>query len=106
MGSALQRRIFISSIAKYNNSSTLGPDKLSWRHLKCIVKNNWYLEKIIAIADMCFELGYWPSHFKISMSIIISKPNKELYNSSKLFRPIVLLNILGKLIKKVIDNRL
>ena len=29
-----------------------------------------------------------------------------LYNSSKIFRPIVLLNMLGKLIKKVIGERL
>ena len=40
------------------------------------------------------------------MSIIIPKHNKELYNSSKSFQPIALLNTLGKLIKKVIDNRL
>jgi len=45
-------------------------------------------------------------YFKILTSIIISKPNKALYDISKMFRPIVLLNILGKLIKKVIDKRL
>jgi len=40
------------------------------------------------------------------MSIIISKPNKESYNSFKSFRPIVLLNTVGKLIEKVIGERL
>ena len=55
---------------------------------------------------MCFELGYWPSHFKTSTSIIIPKPNKELYDSPKAFRPIVLLNMIGKLIQKVIGERL
>jgi len=97
---------FVSSITKCNNSSTSDPNKLSWRYLKCIVKNNSCLRKIINIANECFELGHWPSHFKISMSIIISKPNKESYDSSKSFWPIILLNTLGKLIKKVIDNRL
>ena len=97
---------FIRSIAKYNNLSTPGPNKLSWRYLKCIVKNNSCLKRIINIADMCFELGHWPSHFKISMSIIILKPNTELYDSPKSFRPIVFLNTLRKLIKKVIGNRL
>jgi len=38
--------------------------------------------------------------------IVISKPNKKSYNSPKSFRPIVLLNIMGKLIKKVIGERL
>ena len=55
---------------------------------------------------MHFEPGHWPSHFKTSMTIIILKSNKELYNSPKSFRPIVFLNILEKLIKKVISEHL
>jgi len=38
--------------------------------------------------------------------IIIPKPNKLSYDSPKSFRPIVLLNTLGKLIKKVIGERI
>jgi len=38
--------------------------------------------------------------------VVIPKPNKQLYNSPKSFRPIVLLNMLGKLIEKVIGERL
>lgn len=38
--------------------------------------------------------------------IVIPKPNKKSYNSSKSFRPIVLLNTMGKLIEKVIGERL
>jgi len=48
-----------------------------------------------------FKLGFWPSHFKTSSTIIIPKPNKESYDFPKSFRPIVLLNTLGKLIEKV-----
>ena len=40
------------------------------------------------------------------MSIIIPKPNKELYDSPKDFQPIMLLNTIGKLIEKVIGKRL
>jgi len=40
------------------------------------------------------------------MLIIISKPNKEAYNTPKVFRPIILLNTMGKLIKKVISHHL
>ena len=46
----------ISSINKCNILSSLGLDKLTWRHLKCIIKDNMYLKKIINIADTCFEL--------------------------------------------------
>jgi len=38
--------------------------------------------------------------------VIIPKPNKPLYDSPKSFCPIVLLNTIGKLIEKVIGERL
>ena len=49
---------FISSIAKYNNLSTLGLDKLSWKHLKSIIKDKLCLKRIINIANTCFKLGH------------------------------------------------
>ena len=65
-----------------------------------------YLQNIINIADACIDLEHWPSHFKMSLSIIILKSNKVSYDTLKAFRPIVLLNMLGKLIEKVIGNKL
>jgi len=44
------------------------------------------------IANVCFELGHWPLHFKVSTSIIIPKPNKKSYDSLKAFKPIILLD--------------
>ena len=95
---------FTNSIAKCNNLLTPGSDKLLWKHLKNIIKDKAYLKRIINIIDVCFELGYWPSHFKTSTFIVIPKPNKESYDSPKSFRPIVLLNTIGKLIEKVISG--
>jgi len=40
------------------------------------------------------------------MMVVIPKPNKQSYNSLKSFRPIILLNTVGKLIKKVIGKKL
>jgi len=83
---------------------TPGPDKLSLRHLKFIMNDGDCITNVIKIANACIDLEYWPNHFKISFTVIIL--NKLSYNSPKLFRPIVLLNTLGKLIKKVIGERL
>ena len=83
-----------------------GPDKLSWNHLKLILNQNECLSNIANIANTCINLGHWPNHFKKSLIVIIPKPNKQLYNHPKSFWSIVLLNMLGKLIKKVIDERL
>ena len=57
-------------------------------------------------ADACINLGHWPEYFKISTTIVIPKPNKQSYDNPKSFRPIVLLNTLGKLIEKVIAERI
>jgi len=97
---------FTSTIVKYNDMSAPGSDKLSWRHLKHIIKDKNCLKNIIAIANAYFEVRYWPNHFKSSTTIVIPKLNKMLYDTPKSFRPIVLLKILGKLIEKVISDRL
>jgi len=96
----------MKAIDKCNNLSASGPDRLSWSYLKCIIKNKTCLGKIISITNACFELGLWPLYFKYSIIIIIPKPNKESYDSPKSFWSIVLLNMLGKLIEKVISKHL
>ena len=93
-------------IRSTSNSSIPGLDKLLWNHLKSVLKHDNCLTNIIKIANTCINLGYWPNHFKRLTMVIIPKPNKLSYNSSKLFRPIFLLNTLGKLIEKVIGDRL
>ena len=79
---------------------------MSWHHWKFIIKNDDCLSKIINIADACINLGYWPNYFKISTTVIIPKLNKTSYDNPKAFHPIILLNTLGKLIEKVIAERI
>ena len=97
---------FKSFIMKYNKSSTSGPKKLSWRYLKAIVNDSTYLKNFINIDNMCINLGYWLLHFKTSSSIIIPKLNKAFYDSPKMFRLIMLLNTISKLIENIIGKRL
>ena len=49
---------FTSIIIKYNNLSASEPDKLSWRHLKSIIKDKICLSNIIAITNICFNLEH------------------------------------------------
>jgi len=77
-----------------------------WCHLKAILKQDACLVHITNIVDVCINLGYWPNHFKWSSTVIIPKPNKPAYDNPKYFQPIILLNTLGKLIEKVITDRL
>jgi len=84
--------------------SALGPDKLTWSHIKLIIKDKDCIAKLINIANTCIELGYWPSHFKSSTMVITPKPNKSTYNLPKSYHPIVLLNTIIKLFKKMIEE--
>jgi len=93
---------FLSAISSCADSSAPGPDRLTWHHWKNIIKDDSCLLNVINIADACINLGHWPNHFKLSSMVIIPKPNKSSYDNPKAFRPIVLLNTLGKLIEKVI----
>ena len=62
----------------------------------------------ISLISLMYALTQVTGHLisKKSLSIIISKPNKMAYDFLKIFQPIVLLNTLGKLIEKVICERL
>ena len=97
---------FKSTINKCNNFFTPRPNCILWKHLKSIVKNEKCLNNFVNITNICITLSHWLDHFKKSLSIIILKPNKVLYSFSKMFRPIILLNMLEKLIKKVISEHL
>ena len=97
---------FMDTIAKCSSSSTLGPDHILWRHLKALISHNICLERLVHIANACITLEYWLSHFKSTNTVVIPKPNKMLHNTLSSFRPIILLNTTGKLVEKVISNRL
>ena len=97
---------FTHTIINCNDLSAPGPERVSWGHLKHVIKNKSCLRNIICIMNACFNLGHWPNHFKKSTTIVIPKPNKFTYNLLKSFRLIVFLNTLGKLIKKLIGERL
>jgi len=96
----------IDAIEKCNNSSAPGPDKLTWSHIKSVIKNKECIFKLLDIANMCIDLGHWLSYFKMSTMVIIPKLNKSAYDSLKAYCPIVLLNMIGKLFKKMIGERL
>ncbi|KAF8689775.1 hypothetical protein AX14_003166 [Amanita brunnescens Koide BX004] len=88
------------------NSSAPGPDHVTWRHLKLALSIPETDMAVMTLFNKVCATGVWPSHFKESVSVIIPKPNKPDYTIPKAYRPIALLNTLGKLLTKVLTNRL
>ena len=54
----------------------------------------------------CVRLSYHPNRFKSAKTIVFRKKDKEAYNVPKSWRPIALLSSLGKMLEKLIANRL
>jgi len=46
------------AIEKCNNLLAPRPDKLSWRHIKIIIRNKECSSKLINIANACIDLGH------------------------------------------------
>ena len=83
--SSFSKKEFKQAISKCNDSSLPGLNKLTWHHLKSIIKQDNCLVNIINITDSCINLGHWTNYFKCLSTVIIPKPNKTMYDQSKAF---------------------
>jgi hypothetical protein len=88
------------------HNSSPGPDHITWSYLKYWCGSKEVTSLFTHIVNTCIHVGHWPMHFKESLSVIIPKPGKASYSTPKSFRPIVLLNTLGKLVEKMLARRL
>ncbi|KAF8673613.1 hypothetical protein AX14_005342 [Amanita brunnescens Koide BX004] len=102
----ISRQEILDMIKLTSNSSAPGPDHVTWHHLKAIVQVDNALTAIQTLFNNVCSHGVWPSWFSESISIIIPKPKKPDYTVPKAYRPIPLLNTLGKLLTKIIANRM
>ncbi|KAF8634021.1 hypothetical protein AX14_010691 [Amanita brunnescens Koide BX004] len=89
------------AIALTSNASAPGPDRITWEILKMAFQVHNAPEGLCHLFNQIRVSGVWPSWFKQSTCVIIPKPNKPRYNVPKAFRPISLLNTIGKLLTKV-----
>ena len=64
------------------------------------------LPSLHRLFNACLQLGYCPKHFKETVTVVLRKQGKDNYTQPKSYRPIALLNTLGKALEAVIANRL
>ena len=58
------------------------------------------------IFNWSLRLGYCPAHFRQSTTIVLRKPGKDDYTVPKAYRPIALLNTMGKIMDAIIARRI
>lgn len=119
--SPITEREIREALSDTSNFSAPGPDNLSWFWLKRIITDLSDCEcgspehagqhtnieaRVAAYYNACIQYAIHPTIFKKSRTVVIPKPNKPDYSKAKAYRPIVLLNCLGKLMEKVIARRM
>ena len=80
-----------------------GPSKLRKNHFLNLPNN--ILHNITHIFNSCLAVGYYPKQFKHAHIICIHKPGTEKHDPLN-YRPISLLNTLGKIFGKIINRKL
>lgn len=81
-----------------------GEDGIPNRILKSII--DLILPYLYVIFNACLSTGYCPTHFRSSITVVLRKPGKPDYTITKAYRPIALLNTIGKALEFIIAKRI
>jgi len=64
------------------------------------------LPLLLPLYNLCMEHSHHCEAFRHSVTVVLRKPNKSDYQQAKAYRPVALLNTLGKALESVIARRL
>jgi len=87
-----------------SNTSAPGPMGVSYRALKWA----WAVAapEILLVLKWSLSLGTHHCQWKSAITVVIPKPNKPSYSNPRAYRPIQLLECLGKLLEKIVAKRI
>jgi hypothetical protein len=87
-------------LRKAANRSAPGQSGHTWTVLKWAWEAD--SERIVGLLEACLKAGHHPRLWKEAVVCVIPKPKRSDYTLAKNFRPISLLECLGKLLEKVV----
>jgi hypothetical protein len=87
-----------------SNTSAPGKSGHGWK----LVKWAWEACPVwfVVLFNSCLDVGIHPRAWKTAMIAVVPKPGKTDYSLPKSYRPLALLECLGKLLEKVITKRI
>ena len=100
----IQEKEVYEAIRHTANDKAPGPDQIPNRILKLIEK--WLTPHLLKIFNASIRNGYHPKAWKASITIALRKEGKEDYTTVDSYRPIALLNTMGKLLEIIMARRI
>ncbi|OOQ82702.1 putative reverse transcriptase [Penicillium brasilianum] len=83
-----------------------GEDGIPNRVWKILAENDHFVAILTAIFDACMRTGHNPRHFQASITVTLRKGGPRDFRMPKSYRPVALLNTLGKILESVVATRI
>ncbi|KAI5116493.1 hypothetical protein M0805_008263 [Coniferiporia weirii] len=93
-----------AALSGTSNLSAPGPSGISYRPLKWVIMH--YPAEVLTLFNDCLRLGHHPECWRAAKVVMLRKPNKKDPFSPRSYQPITLEETLGKLLEKIVANRL
>jgi ribonuclease HI len=83
------------------------PNKV-WRLLadEASTSRRVFMTTLLDIFNACLRIGHNPQHFQTSITVTLRKAGPRDYRLPKAYRPVALLNTLGKILEAIIATRI
>ncbi|KAJ5636972.1 hypothetical protein N7490_006851 [Penicillium lividum] len=83
-----------------------GPDGLPNRVWRILLQVDDFIRNLTSIFNACISTGYNPRYFQQSITVTLRKGGPRDFRQPKSYRPIALMNTLGKILEAIIALRI
>lgn len=101
---SIERHELLDSVAGLKPDRSPGPDGIPNRVTKIVCNDSG--DEIARLFTACLKIGYHPKAFKVANTVMLKKLGKPSYSDPSAYRPIALLNTMGKVLESVIAKRI
>ncbi|OOQ86154.1 putative reverse transcriptase [Penicillium brasilianum] len=103
---AISQQEVIDAIKRAPPDKAPGEDGIPNRVWKILAENDHFVAILTAIFDACMRTGYNPHHFQVSITVTLRKGGPRDFRQPKSYRPVALLNTLGKILESINATRI
>ena len=94
------------AIFKNSTNTAPGHSQITYQTLKWAWNSPIGQKYIMDLMQKCLKSGYHPKPWRKAIAIALRKPNKPDYSNSRAYRLITLLECLGKVLERIVAQRL